>query len=327
MKYVTLRGADITVSAIAYGTWELGGHWGEVDEEESVKAVRRARDLGVTLFDTAQAYGFGAAEQLLARALHHDLGHRRDEVVIATKGGMQFTDVGMPYADSDPEYLRRGLESSLRALDVDYIDIYQVHAPDPQVPLAETAGLLGEFVAQGKVRHASVSNYHAAQLAAFSAGRKPATLQVPYSLFCRAVEPVELPYTLAHDIGVLAYAPLAHGMLGGTLSEDTQFMADDWRHWNPFFQGEVFQRNLDVVRKLELFTREQLGVTLPQLAIAWTLTHQAVDVAVVGARHTDHVEESAAAADMSLDADAVQAIEEIMADAVELPLVRYERQS
>ena len=325
MKHVELRGAGITVSAIAYGTWELGGHWGQVDEEESVKAIRRARDLGVTLFDTAQAYGFGAAEQLLARALDDDLRHRRDEVVIATKGGMQFTDVGRPYADSDPEYLRRGLESSLRALGVDYIDIYQVHAPDPQVPFAETAGLLGEFVTQGKVRHAGVSNYDAAQLAAFSAGPKPATLQVPYSLFCRSIESAELPYTRAHGIGVLAYAPLAHGMLGGTLSEGTQFTGE-WRQWSSFFKGEVFQRNLNVVRKLGLFARERLGMTLPQLAIAWTLANQAVDVAIVGARHANHVEESTAAADLVLDADAVTAVEEIMADAAELPLVSYARQ-
>jgi aryl-alcohol dehydrogenase-like predicted oxidoreductase len=326
MKYVALRGADITVSALAYGTWELGGHWGQVDEEESVKAIRRAADLGITLFDTAQAYGFGAAERLLARALRDDLDHRRDEVIIATKGGMQFTDVGVPYADSDPEYLRRGLESSLRALSVDYIDIYQVHAPDPQVPFAETAGLLGEFVAQGKIRHAGVSNYDATQLAAFSARRKPATLQVPYSLFCRAIESAELPYALAHEIGVLAYAPLAHGMLGGVLRADTQFAADDWRHWNPFFQGEAYHRNLEVVRRLERFAREQLGVTLPQLAIAWTLTSQAVDVAIVGARQANHVEESAAAADVVLDADAVAAVDKIMADAVAFPRVRYERQ-
>lgn len=325
MKYVTLRGAGIAVSAIAYGTWELGGHWGQVDEEESVKAIRRARDLGITLFDSAQAYGFGAAERTLGRALRDDLDHRRDELVIATKGGMQFTEVGRPYADSDPGYLRQGLEDSLRALGVDYVDIYQVHAPDPNVPFAETAGLLGEFVAQGKVRHASVSNYDAAQLAAFSTRRKPATLQAPYSLFCRAVESADLPYALAHDIGVLAYAPLAHGMLGGALSEDTQFGAGDWRHWNPFFKGEVFRRNLEVVRKLGLFAREQIGVTLPQLALAWVLANQAVDVAIVGARHAGHIEESAAAADIALDANVRKAVEEIMADASALPLVRYER--
>lgn len=327
MKYVSLRGADITVSAIAYGTWELGGHWGQVDEEEAIKAIRRARELGVTLFDTAQAYGFGVAEQTLARALRDDLDHRRDELIIATKGGMKFTDVGMPYADSDPGYLRQGLEDSLRALGVDYVDIYQVHAPDPHVPFAETAGLLGEFVTEGKTRHASVSNYNAAQLAEFSARRKPATLQTPYSLFCRAVESAELPYALAHGIGVLAYAPLAHGMLGGTLSEDTPFATDDWRHWNPFFKGEVFRGNLEVVRKLAVFAREQIGVTLPQLALAWTLASQSVDVAIVGARQASHIEESAAATDTVLDANALQAVEKIMADATALPLVRYERPS
>lgn len=325
MQYVTLPGTSVTSSAIGYGTWELGGHWGKVDEEESVKTIRRARDLGVTLFDTAQGYGFGQAERILARALRNDLDHRRDELIIATKGGMNFTDIGIPYADSDPEYLRQGLDSSLRELGVDYIDIYQVHAPDPNVPFAETAGLLGEFVAQGKVRHAGVSNYNAAQLAASSEQRKPATLQAPYSLFCRAIESAELPYTRAHQIGLLAYAPLAHGMLGGALEEDTQFTADDWRHWNPFFKDETFHSNLKVVRKLAAFAREQIGVTLPQLALAWVLANPAVDVAIVGARHTSHIEESAAATDTVLDASALRAVEEILTDAIALPLVQYKR--
>jgi aryl-alcohol dehydrogenase-like predicted oxidoreductase len=326
MRYVTLRAAGIRVSVIAFGTWELGGHWGQVDEQEAIRAIRRARELGINLFDTAQAYGFGAAERLLARALRADLDHRRDEVVIATKGGMQFTASGMPYADSNPKYLQQGVDDSLRALGTDYIDIYQVHAPDRHVPFAETAGLLSEFVKQGKVRHIGVSNYGAAQLAAFSASQKAETLQLPYSLFCRGAESEELPYALARDVGVLAYAPLAHGLLSGSLHENTEFTVDDWRHWLPFFHDEVFRRNLTVVRKLAQFARERLDVTLPQLSIAWTLVNPAVDVAIVGARHANHIEDSAGASDLALGGDAVTAVEEIMADADPLPVTRYEKE-
>src|SRR5919106_2387674 len=149
---VRLGTTDLEVSPIAFGTWQLGGEWGQFDEEEGIAAIRHARELGVNLFDTAQGYGFGASERLLGIALRDDLDRRRDEVVIATKGGLRMTDDGL-VRDASPGWLRSGVEDSLRALEVDHVDIYQVHWPDPEVPFAETAGALGELVDEGKIRH------------------------------------------------------------------------------------------------------------------------------------------------------------------------------
>src|SRR4051812_11098813 len=143
MTSVTLGMTGLEVYPIAFGAWQLGGEWGEFDEEQAIAAIRQARELGVNLFDTAQGYGFGASEQLLGRALRDDLDARRDEVVIATKGGLRMTDEGL-VRDSSPDFLRAGVEASLGSLGVDHVDIYQVHWPDPHVPFAETAAALEE---------------------------------------------------------------------------------------------------------------------------------------------------------------------------------------
>jgi aryl-alcohol dehydrogenase-like predicted oxidoreductase len=157
MNTITLGMTDLEVSPIAFGTWQLGGEWGGFDERQAVAAIRHARELGINLFDTAQGYGFGTSEQLLGRALRDDLDKRRDEVVIATKGGLRMTADGL-VRDASPDFLRAGVEDSLRALGVDHVDIYQVHWPDPGVPFAETAAALEELVQEGKVRHVGVSN-------------------------------------------------------------------------------------------------------------------------------------------------------------------------
>src|ERR687892_205888 len=149
---VRLGMTDLQVSPVAFGTWQLGGEWGQFDEDAAITAIRQARELGVNLFDTAQGYGFGASERLLGKALRDDLDKRRDEVVIATKGGLRMTDDGL-VRDSSPGWLRSGVAASLRALDVEHVDIYQVHGPARGVPFAETAGALGELVDEGKIRH------------------------------------------------------------------------------------------------------------------------------------------------------------------------------
>ena len=179
LNHVRLGMTDLEVSPIAFGTWQLGGEWGEFDEAEGIAAIRQARDLGVNLFDTAQGYGFGASERLLGRALRDDLDSRRDEVVIATKGGLRMTDDGL-VRDSSPDWLRSGVEKSLSALEVDYIDIYQVHWPDPDVPFAETAGALQGLVDEGKIRHVGASNFDAAQMEEFARTRPVETAQPPY---------------------------------------------------------------------------------------------------------------------------------------------------
>jgi aryl-alcohol dehydrogenase-like predicted oxidoreductase len=189
-----------------------------------------------------------------------------------------------------------------------------VHWPDAEVPFAETAGALQELVEAGKIRHVGVSNFDAEQIAEFARTRPVETLQPPYHLFRRDIEAELLPYCRKHDLGVLVYGPLAHGLLTGAMDEQTTFPADDWRSGAPFFKGDVYRRNVEVVRELGRFASEQLGVSVSRLAIAWALANPAVQVAIVGARHPDHIEDSVAAAQLSLSEADLARIDRIMAD-------------
>jgi aryl-alcohol dehydrogenase-like predicted oxidoreductase len=309
VRTITLGRTGLEVSRIAFGTWQLGGEWGSFDEAAAIDAVRRARDLGITLFDTAQAYGFGASEHLLGKALRPELRGDRDGVVIATKGGIR-----PPERDASAAFLRQGVEESLRHLGVDFIDIYQVHWPDPGTPADETAGALQEMVDEGKIRHVGVSNYDVAHMEAFEAVRPVEILQPPYHLFKRDIEEAILPYARAHDIGVLAYSPLASGLLTGRIDEDATFAADDWRSQASAFTGEGLRRNVGIVRRLDALASD-LGITLGQLAIAWVLARPGVHVAIVGARSSANIEASAAAAEVELGPEALSRIEEIAAEA------------
>nr|WP_237735306.1 aldo/keto reductase [Rhodococcus sp. JVH1] len=268
---------------------------------------------GSTFFDTAQAYGFGASERILGKALRRELSTERDELVIATKGGLRRTDSGL-VRDASPDWLRRGVDASLTALGVDHIDLYQVHWPDPAVPAAETAGALAELVAEGKIGHVGVSNYDTAQMEEFAATLPVETVQPPYHLFRRDVEAELLPYCRARDIGVLVYGPLAHGLLTGTLTADATFAADDWRGASSVFTGDTYRRNLATVSALERFAAAR-RMTVSQLAIAWTLANQAVHVAIVGARQADHVQDSLGATEVWLSDRDLAEIDTIMAAA------------
>lgn len=313
MKTTILGRSGLEVSRIAFGTWQLGGDWGQFDENAAVAAIRRARELGVNFFDTAQAYGFGVSEALLGKALRDDLSRNRSELVIATKGGLRQTDSAL-VRDATPEWLRRGVEASLTALGTDHIDLYQVHWPDPTVPAAETAGALSDLITEGKIGHVGVSNYSSAQMAEFSATLPVETLQPPYHLFRREIEDDVLPYCLDNNIGVLVYGPLAHGLLTGTLSVHTGFEDGDWRATSTVFRGGTYRRNLATVRALEKFAANR-GITVSQLAIAWTLANPAVHVAIVGARQVGHIEDSLRAVDISLTASDLDEIETIMDEA------------
>jgi aryl-alcohol dehydrogenase-like predicted oxidoreductase len=312
VKTIALGRTGLEVSRVAFGTWQLGGEWGAFDEREAVAAIRRARELGITLFDTAQAYGFGASERLLGTALRAELDRDRDSVVIATKGGIR-----PPERDASEAFLRQGVEESLRHLGVETIDIYQVHWPDPDVPAAETAGALQRMVDEGKIRFAGVSNYDARQMEEFAAVRPVDVLQPPYHLLRRGIEDEILPFARAHDIGVLAYSPLGSGLLTGRVDERTRFEDDDWRSQASAFTGQGLERNLAVVRRLDELARER-GITLGQLAIAWVLAQRGVHVAIVGARSAANIEASAGAADVELAPEDLARIEEIAAEGVEV---------
>jgi aryl-alcohol dehydrogenase-like predicted oxidoreductase len=311
MRHITLGRSGIDVSRIAFGTWQLGGDWGPTDTAAATRAIRRAADKGVTFFDTAQAYGFGRSEQLLGAALST---LPREELVIATKGGLRPTDAGL-VRDSSARWIREGVETSLRALATDYIDLYQVHWPDPATPFEETAEALARLVGEGKVRHVGVSNFDVGQMEAFSTTLPVETVQPPYHLFRRDIETEILPYAAAHQIGVLVYGPLAHGLLGGHLGPDTRFDPDDWRSKSPDFHGQSYERNLRAVAELRRLAEEELGITLAQLAVGWVLAQPAVHVAIVGTRDPEHVDDVLAGADLDLGGEVMQRIDQIMAGA------------
>jgi hypothetical protein len=310
MKYTILGKSGLEVSRIAFGTWQLGGDWGPTDTVAAMDAIRRAAERGVTLFDTAQGYGFGESERLLADALRQ---LPREKLVIATKGGLRPAGNGVA-RDASPAWIKKGVDDSLQALGTDYIDLFQMHWPDPETPFEETAEVLAKLIADGKIRHVGVSNFDVEQMEAFSATLPVETLQPPYHLFRRDIEAEVLPYTAANDIGVLVYGPLAHGLLGGHLGPDNHFAPGDWRASSPMFSGQTFARNLRVVEQLRKVATE-LGITLAQLATAWTLANPAVDVAIVGTRNADHVDEALAAAEIDLDDEVMARIDLIMAEA------------
>jgi len=301
------------VSRIAFGTWQLGGDWGMTDEPGAIRAIQHAYERGINFFDSAQGYGFGASEQLLAKAIH---GYPRENVVIATKGGLRPLGGARVERDASAAWIRQGAEDSLRALNTDYIDLLQVHWPDSKTPFEETAGALAELVAAGKIRHIGVSNFDPAEIEEFSETQPVETLQPPYSIFHRDVEATILPYTKAHDIGVLVYGPLAHGLLSGHLRSDTQFSQDDWRSHSPDFQGDALTRNLSAVNELEQLANKELGVPVSQLAVAWALANPAVHVAIIGTRNASHVDDAVAAASLDLTDEVLARIDEIAKNAV-----------
>jgi aryl-alcohol dehydrogenase-like predicted oxidoreductase len=311
MRYTRLGQTDLNVSVLALGTWAFGGDWGPFDKAEADSAIKSALDNGITLFDTAQGYGFGAAEQLLGESLWTRV--RREDVIVATKGGLRM-DGSTLVRDASAQWLRAGVESSLRNLGTDYLDLYQIHWPDPATSAEETGAALNELVAKGLIRHVGVSNYDAKQMDALSRHGRVETLQPPYHMFRREIEAEILPYTAANDIGVLAYGPLAHGLLAGQMTPETTFPPEDWRSHSSDFVGETFRRNLDVVARLKDFAAER-AIALPQIAVGWTINNPAVDVAVVGARRAGQLEALLPAAEVELEPQDVAAIDEILADA------------
>ncbi|MEY2405130.1 MAG: hypothetical protein QOG39_46 [Acidimicrobiaceae bacterium] len=312
MHETRLGRTDLAVSTIALGTWSFGGDWGAVDADAATRTITGAVNLGINFFDSAQAYGFGEAERILGDALWPSI--RREEVVIATKGGLR-RQGNRTVRDASAEWLRQGVEDSLRNLRTDYIDLYQVHWPDPKTPAAETGAVLNELIDEGKIRHVGVSNYDIAQLAQLRRFVTVDAVQPPYHLFRQEVDADLLPYCADNEIGVLVYGALAHGLLSGSMTPDTSFAPDDWRSHSPDFAGETFATNLAVVAELEAFAAER-NLSLPELAVAWTFAHPLVSVVIVGARNPDHLHDTIAATDVKLEDEDLWEIDRIMRSAL-----------
>jgi aryl-alcohol dehydrogenase-like predicted oxidoreductase len=316
MEYTRLGKTDLQISRVAFGTWAFGGDWGQFDLEQSKAAIRKAFNMGINFFDTAQAYGFGVSERVLGDALQSEIKTRRSELILATKGGLRMEGSTL-LRDSSPQWLRKGVEESLKNLGTDYLDLYQVHWPDPKVPFAETAAALDGFVQEGLIRTVGVSNFNVAEMTEFEKTRKIDALQPVYHMFRRDHEAEILPYALQHGIGVLVYGPMAHGLLAGKMTLDQQFGRGDWRSISSIFKGEIFRKNLELVERLKQFSTRR-GCTVAQLAIAWTLANPAVDVAIVGARNPSQIEDTAPAAGVHLSPAEVAEINQLMKNAIKV---------
>jgi aryl-alcohol dehydrogenase-like predicted oxidoreductase len=313
VEYTQFGSTGMHVSRICFGTWAFGGEWGEQDLLANKAAVRTALDLGINFFDTAQAYGFGVAEQFLKEALQPEIRSKRHDLVLSTKGGLRQSGDQL-VRDSSRAWLRQGLESSLRALGTDYVDLYLIHWPDPTTPMADVVATLNDFVTEGKVRFVGGSNFSLQQVTAFNDLRHLDGIQPPYHLFRREIEASLLPYCAQHQIGVQAYGPLTHGLLTGRYTASTTFPANDWRSKSDIFTGQPFARNLEVVEQLKQIARQR-QCTLPQLAVAWVLAHPGVDCAIVGALAPSEIADTAAGADIHLSGDEMQTIDQVMQSA------------
>jgi len=319
MEYRYMGQCGLRVSAIGFGTWELGGtQYGPIDEGEAVKAIYRALELGVTCIDTAPAYGHGHAEEVLGRAL----GPRRKEVVLVTKCGLDWKEDKRIYRDSSPARIIAGAEESLKRLQTDYVDLYLVHWPDPERPLDEAMKALQEVRRSGKARYVGVSNFHVHQMEVGLKFGALAANQVGYNLFDHRPEQEVIPFCRENGIGIMAYGPLAYGLLTGTFTPETKFAEWDWRSsgrafGQALFTLENFPKNLAVVEMLKGVARA-VGKTLPQLAVNWVLREPAVAVALTGARRPQEIEENVGAVGWKLSEGDLKRIEEAMQGAAGL---------
>ncbi len=289
-------------SAVGYGAMGTATAYGPADDVESIAAIRRAHDLGVTHFDTAEMYGWGAGEELLGAAVRPF----RDEITIATKFGL--TPEGG--VSSQPEHIREVVDASLRRLDVDCIDLLYQHAHDPSVPVEDVVGVMTEFVDAGKVRYLGLSNTTVDNVRTAHAVHPITALQAEYSLFSR--ETAEFfPVLEELGIGFVGYSPLARGFLSGAAKPLDQYGADDYRQGSGWWQPGNFEKNLDLVAELAVIA-ENKGITLSQLALAWLLAQKDYIVPIPGSKNPDRVAENIAAASIELTPNDLARIDAIV---------------
>lgn len=302
---------DLELSVVGLGTWVFGGRWGGAEDADSEAACHAAIDAGVNWIDTADIYGQGRAEQIVGRVVRD----RPGEVIVATKGGVawEMGEGGLSiWREASGDYLRHSLDRSLVALGLDSVDLYQVHWPVAGVDPADTFGALLELQQAGKIRHIGVSNYALEDLEAAAAVVQLASYQPGYHLMRRQIEQAELPWCAAHRVGVIAYGPLAHGMLTGKMDASTTFAANDWRAASEFFTDDAFAERIAVVRELERLAADRPG-GVAELAVMWVLRRPEVTSAIIGARNAAQATANAALAGAPLTAEEDAAIEAILA--------------
>ena len=306
MNVRQLGTSGLTVSAIGLGCMGMSQSYGPPDEEESIRTIHRALDLGVTLIDTADAYAKGANERLIAQAIRA----RRHEVVLASKFGLVPPPAGGPATEVDarPERVRGCCEASLQRLGVDTIDLYYLHRIDPAVPVEETVGAMSNLVHEGKVRYLGLSEAGPQSLRRAYATHPIAALQSEYSLWTREPEGSVLPVCRELGIGFVPFSPLGRGFLTGTVRDITAFAENDVRRKMPRFEPENFRRNTMLANQLESIARAK-GCSAAQLALAWLLTKGPDIVPIPGTKRMRYIEENVAAADLALSAAEIAALD------------------
>lgn len=317
MEYRAFGRTGVQVSAIGFGCWEIGGGYGSIEENDFIRAVNRALDSGVTCFDTAEAYGFGASEKSLAKAL----GARRKQAVIATKFGVGYKDAPN-FRDSTRKRVMASIERSLKNLDTDYVDVYLIHWPDRNTPFDETMRALEDLVQQGKVRAVGLSNFKLEEIQACMRTRRVDVAQYCWNMFDRRMQKEIFPYFREHGVGVMAYGSLAYGMLTGALTEEMAFEKNDWRSrrgqmanlnlFQHLFGPEHYLNNLRAVEELKAMAK-RYGKSLPQFALRWTLSNPVISTALVGCRNEREVDDNLGALGWSISEADMKEIDAIFA--------------
>jgi aryl-alcohol dehydrogenase-like predicted oxidoreductase len=317
MELSEIPGTSLKVSRVAIGTWAIGGWmWGGTDEAESVSTIRAALEHGINIIDTAPVYGFGRSEEIVGKAIAE--AHLRSRVLIASKAGLEW-EGGRVSRNASRARILREIEDSLRRLRTDYIDIYQVHWPDPLVTIEETADAMHTLLSLGKIRAIGVSNFSVGQMERFRRVAPLHVLQPPYNLFERGIEADLLPYCRRNKIATLGYGALCRGLLSGRMRPNTVFDGDDLRRTDPKFLEPRFAQYLAAVQRLDRLAKDRFGKRVIQLAVRWMLD-QGITTALWGARHPDQLQAVDEVTGWSLDASAKAEIDRILRETITDPV-------
>lgn len=326
MQYRKLGDSDLNVSVITFGAWAAGGWmWGKTERSQAVAAIRSAYDQGVTSIDTAPIYGQGTSEEIVGEAIK-DIP--RDQVQILTKFGMRWDtsrgdfffaskdnsgkDIDI-YKYAGKESVIKECEDSLKRLKTDYIDLYQIHWNDSTTPIAETFEAVARLIEQGKVRHAGVCNYTAAQMAEAEKAVKLVSNQIPFSMVNKKVEDETVPYCIANNKSVLAYSPLERGLLTGKIKPGQKFQEGDHRSTNRFFTEESILKTNAFLEKIKPLADEK-GATLAQLVLKWTIERPGITIALAGARDATQSVQNAGAAALNLSTEEISFINSALSE-------------